>query len=60
MDFFSAMEIVSSGLTAERVSECDCFEPGKREYHAYEEEGPYQRRDPMFKATNVAATGGLL
>jgi len=60
MDFFSAMEIVSSGLTAERVRlNVTASNLANANTTRTEEGGPYQRRDPMFKATNVAAERGF-
>jgi len=60
MDFFSAMEIVSSGLTAERVRlNVTASNLANANTTRTEEGGPYQRRDPMFKATNVAAKSGF-
>jgi len=60
MDFFSAMEVISSGLTAERVRlNVTASNLANANTTRTEEGGPYQRRDPMFAARNVMPTDGF-
>ncbi len=60
MDFFSAMEVISSGLTAERVRlNVTASNLANANTTRTEEGGAYRRRDPIFAARNVAAEGGF-
>ena len=60
MDFFSAMEVISSGLTAERVRlNVTASNLANANTTRTEEGGPYQRRDPLFAARNIAQEGGF-
>ncbi len=60
MNFFSAMEIISSGLTAERVRmNVTASNLANAETTRTKAGGPYRRRDPVFEATNLQKTGGF-
>ncbi|MEE2959647.1 MAG: flagellar basal body rod protein FlgC [Myxococcota bacterium] len=60
MDFYSAMEIVSSGLTAERVRlNITASNLANAETTRTKEGGAYKRRDPIFTATNLDDDGGF-
>lgn len=54
MDFFSAMEVIASGLTAERVRmNTTASNLANVNTTRTAEGGPYQRLDPVFKTTPV-------
>jgi flagellar basal-body rod protein FlgC len=54
MDFFSAMEVISSGLTSQRVRlNTTSSNLANANTTRTEEGGPYRRRDPIYKATNL-------
>ncbi len=54
MDFFTAMEVISSGLTAERVRmNVTASNLANAETTRTEEGGAYKRRDPVFKASSL-------
>ena len=54
MDFFTAMEVISSGLTAERVRmNVTASNLANAETTRTEAGGPYKRRDPIFRATHL-------
>ena len=60
MDFFSAMEVISSGLTAERVRmNVTASNLANAETTRTEEGGPYRRRDPIFQAANLENNVGF-
>ena len=60
MDFFSAMEVISSGLTAERVRlNVTASNLANANTTRTEEGGPYQRRDPLFAARGIVPQGGF-
>ena len=60
MDFFSAMEIISSGLSAERVRmNITASNLANAETTRTEAGGPYRRRDPIFAATNLESPKGF-
>lgn len=60
MDFFSAMEVLSSGLTAERVRmNVTASNLANAETTRTEEGGPYKRRDPIFQAVNLDNNNGF-
>lgn len=60
MDFFSAMEIISSGLSAERVRmNITASNLANAETTRTEEGGPYRRRDPIFAAKNLETLKGF-
>jgi flagellar basal-body rod protein FlgC len=60
MDFFSAMEIISSGLSAERVRmNITASNLANAETTRTEEGGPYRRRDPIFAAKNLEPKEGF-
>jgi len=60
MDFFSAMEIISSGLSAERVRmNITASNLANAETTRTEEGGPYRRRDPIFAAKNLEPREGF-
>ena len=53
MDFFSAMEVISSGLTSQRVRlNTTSSNLANANTTRTEEGGPYRRRDPVYRATN--------
>ncbi len=55
MDFFSAMEVISSGLTSQRVRlNTTSSNLANANTTRTEEGGPYRRRDPIYRATNIA------
>ncbi|MBT6177198.1 MAG: flagellar basal body rod protein FlgC [Deltaproteobacteria bacterium] len=54
MDFFSAMEVISSGLTSQRVRlNTTSSNLANANTTRTEEGGPYRRRDPIYKATSL-------
>jgi len=54
MDFFSAMEVVTSSLTAQRVRmNTTASNLANANTTRTEDGGPYKRRDPVFAATTV-------
>ena len=60
MDFFSAMEVISSGLTSQRVRlNTTSSNLANANTTRTEEGGPYKRRDPIYKATNINDQGGF-
>lgn len=57
MDFFSTMEVISSGLTSQRVRlNTTSSNLANANTTRTEEGGPYRRRDPIYKATNLGET----
>jgi flagellar basal-body rod protein FlgC len=57
MDFFSALEILSSGLGAERVRmNVTASNLANAQTTRTAEGGPYKRRDPVFTTTELAST----
>ena len=60
MDFFTAMEVISSGLTAERVRmNITASNLANAETTRTEAGGPYKRRDPIFEAKNLEDRRGF-
>ena len=60
MNFFTAMEVIASGLTAERVRmNITASNLANAETSRTEEGGPYRRRDPVFEAKNLEAGRGF-
>jgi len=60
MDFFTAMEVISSGLTAERVRmNVTASNLANAETTRTEAGGPYKRRDPIFRAINLENRPGF-
>jgi flagellar basal-body rod protein FlgC len=60
MDFFSAMEVISSGLTSQRVRlNTTSSNLANANTTRTEEGGPYKRRDPIYRATNLGQKGGF-
>ena len=60
MDFFSAMEVISSGLTSQRVRlNTTSSNLANANTTRTEEGGPYKRRDPIYRATNISDQGGF-
>ena len=54
MNFFTAMEVISSGLTAERVRmNITASNLANAETTRTEAGGPYKRRDPIFESKNL-------
>lgn len=52
MDFFSAMEVISSGLTSQRVRlNTTSSNLANANTTRTEEGGPYKRRDPIYRAS---------
>jgi flagellar basal-body rod protein FlgC len=60
MDFFSTMEVISSGLTSQRVRlNTTSSNLANANTTRTEEGGPYRRRDPIYKATNLGETNSF-
>jgi flagellar basal-body rod protein FlgC len=60
MDFFSAMEVISSGLTSQRVRlNTTSSNLANANTTRTEEGGPYQRRDPIYRATSLGQKSGF-
>ena len=60
MNFFTAMEVISSGLTAERVRmNITASNLANTETTRTDAGGPYRRRDPIFAATNLEEGRGF-
>ena len=58
MDFFSAMEVISSGLTSQRVRlNTTSSNLANANTTRTEEGGPYRRRDPIYRASNITDQG---
>ena len=54
MDFFSAMEVISSGLTSQRVRlNTTSSNLANANTTRTEEGGPYRRRDPIYRSMNM-------
>ena len=54
MDFFSAMEVISSGLTSQRVRlNTTSSNLANANTTRTEEGGPYRRRDPIYRAMTM-------
>ena len=59
MDFFSAMDIIASGMTAERVRmNVTASNLANARTTRTPEGGPYKRRDPVFSTRAVASDFG--
>jgi len=59
MDFFTAMDILASGLTAERVRmDTTASNLANANTTRTPEGGPYKRRDPVFATTEAAPSFG--
>jgi len=59
MDFFTAMDILASGLTAERVRmDTTASNLANANTTRTPEGGPYKRRDPVFSTTQASASFG--
>lgn len=60
MNFFTAMEVISSGLTAERVRmNITASNLANTETTRTDAGGPYRRRDPIFAAANLEEGRGF-
>jgi flagellar basal-body rod protein FlgC len=54
MDFYSAMEVISSGLTSQRVRlNTTSSNLANANTTRTEEGGPYRRRDPIYRAASM-------